>query len=101
MSYESKKMEKIINKSLETKQKEVKIGLSIADHDLQTKIKMIQRFLDKDMRVKVSMQFRGRELTKHDRGKVKFNNIISSVDGKVMTKPTLNGNIMYMWIVPK
>ncbi len=67
---------------------------------MKTKIRSIQKFLDKGIRVKISMKFKGRELSKSDRGKIKFNTIISNISGKIMQKPTLRGNIMQMWAAP-
>lgn len=84
----------------EHKSKEIQISLAIADHDLNTKIKKTQKLLDKGFRIKVSMKFSGREISKSDFGKIKFNKMINAVDGKVMVTPILKGNIMFMWFSP-
>lgn len=46
--------------------KELRLRPNIADHDLQTKIKQIRRFLEKTLQVRVTVQMKGREVTHKD-----------------------------------
>lgn len=41
--------------------KEIKFHINVAEHDYQTKLNHVKAFLDKGHKVKVSLQFRGRE----------------------------------------
>ena len=41
--------------------KEIKFHANVADHDYQTKVNHARKFLEKGHKVKVSLQFRGRE----------------------------------------
>jgi len=46
--------------------KEMKFRPNIADNDLNTKIKQIQKFLNKELQVRITVQMRGREITHKD-----------------------------------
>jgi translation initiation factor IF-3 len=54
---ESKKKQKLV------KVKEIKIRPKIGEHDLNTKIKHSAEFLDEGKRIKLTLMFRGREMT--------------------------------------
>lgn len=41
--------------------KEIKFHVNVADHDYQTKVNHVRKFLDKGHKVKLSLMFRGRE----------------------------------------
>jgi len=49
--------------------KEIRIRPKTEEHDLQVKIRHIQRFLEQNNKVKVTMLFRGREIVYADKGK--------------------------------
>lgn len=53
-------------KVLEVKQ--MRFGLKISDHDLETKMKKVRSFLDAGHKVKITAFFRGRELAHKDLG---------------------------------
>ena len=48
--------------------KQVRLGLKIGEHDLATKLKHARKFLGEGHKVKVSLLFRGREITHPDLG---------------------------------
>lgn len=48
--------------------KEIKMGPNIGDHDLETKVKQIIKFLNNGHKVKTYVQFRGREMAHQDLG---------------------------------
>lgn len=48
--------------------KEVRLGLKIGDHDLDVKLKRARKFLEEGHKVKMSLRFRGREITHPDLG---------------------------------
>ncbi|EQC46208.1 translation initiation factor IF-3, C-terminal domain protein [Bacteriovorax sp. Seq25_V] len=52
---------------------------NIEKHDLDTKLKRAQKFLEDGDKVKFVMQFRGREMAYKDMGKEKFDAIIATV----------------------
>jgi translation initiation factor IF-3 len=53
-------------KTLEVKQ--MRFGLKISDHDLETKMKKVRGFLEAGHKVKITAFFRGRELAHKDLG---------------------------------
>lgn len=68
--YEKSKKEKEAKKKQHIiKIKEVKIRPNIEEHDYTVKLKKIEGFLDKGCKIKVTMMFRGREITHLDIGK--------------------------------
>lgn len=59
--------------------KEVKFRPAIDTHDLHVKMKNVLRFLEQGDKVKMLMQFRGREMAHKHIGLAKFREIIDSV----------------------
>jgi translation initiation factor IF-3 len=56
--------------------KEIKIGLLTEQHDLNIKAQHIHRFLEKGHKVKVTMKFKGRQLSFGPAGLQKMQNLI-------------------------
>lgn len=65
--YEQSKQEKE-KKNSSAKLKEVKFRVKIAEHDYITKLRRAESFLDKGSKVKVQLQFRGREMAHQELG---------------------------------
>lgn len=59
--------------------KEVKFRPGIDIHDLEVKLKRVHKFLEQGDKVKMLMQFRGREMAHKDIGLGKFREIIDGV----------------------
>lgn len=78
--------------------KEVKFRPVTDEHDYQVKLKSIMRFLSDGNKVKVTMRFRGREITHQDLGMDIMNRVISDVGdaGKPENKPRMDGRNMTM-----
>jgi len=57
--YEEKKAKSKQGKTSDVK--EIQLKINIAEHDLQTKLNAIQRFLERGDKVKVSVRLKGRE----------------------------------------
>lgn len=55
--------------------KEIRIRPKTEEHDLQVKLRHIQRFLEQNNKVKITMMFRGREIVYADKGKQIMENI--------------------------
>ncbi|SDF23598.1 translation initiation factor IF-3 [Sporolituus thermophilus] len=94
---EAKKKQKIITV------KEVKIRPNIEDHDFNVKIKHAQRFLEDGDKVKVTIMFRGRELSHPELGKqvlMKMANELKNI-ATVEREPKLEGKNMIMILAPK
>jgi translation initiation factor IF-3 len=63
------------SKSLDIKQ--MRLGLKIGEHDMQTKLGKVEKFLDAGHKVKITVFFRGRELAHKDIGFKLADTIIS------------------------
>jgi len=61
--------------------KEVKLGSRTDDHDVKFKVDHIRRFLSEGMRVKVSVFFRGREITHPEKGKEMLDRAVGAGGG--------------------
>ena len=68
-------------------QKEMQFKLNISDHDMQTKISAIQRFLDKGNKVKVMVRLKGRERDSYDRVQELLNRVCAQVECKQSQLP--------------
>ena len=68
--------------------------LGIGDHDFDTKLKNIQKFLNKGNKVKCVIRFKGRENANKQLGFTVMDRIIETVEADWDTKPSINGNRM-------
>ncbi len=59
--------------------KEVKIGARTAKHDVAFKLKHIRRFVEEGQRVKLSVSFRGREITRPELGRTLLDHMVQEV----------------------
>lgn len=83
--------------------KEVKMGSRTDRHDLIYKVRNIRRFIERGQRVKVSVFFRGREITHPELGRQMLDGVMGQVQdiAKVDIQPRLEGRSMAMLLTPK
>lgn len=83
--------------------KEVVVRPKTDEHDLETKIRHIRRFLEEGNKAKISVRFRGREITHPDRGQEVLDEILKALEGLFVLeqRPNLEGKQMSMLIAPK
>ncbi len=86
-----------------TQVKEAKIRLRTGIHDLNTKIKHINSFLDHGHKTKVILVFRGREMEHAERGKLLMDLIVQGIadHGQVEQPYRIEGRFMVMLLSPK
>lgn len=91
------------NKTKSIENKEIKLGPNTSENDLEYRIKHIIEFLNKGHKVKLSMQFRGREMVYADKGKALMLKIILDISdyGTPDSLPKLEGKKMFANIRPK
>lgn len=101
LRYEKAKREK--GKSRSSQLKEIKLRPLTAEHDVGVKIRNIRKFLGNGNKVRVSMIFRGREISHADIGLNLLQEIIEKIEdvGVVEVPPKLQEKYMSMLIVPK
>ena len=99
----SKKQQSGKKKSKSVQLKEIKLRPHTAEHDLGFKIRNLKKFLEKNARVKVSVIFRGREMSHMDIGLEILQKIADEIEevGSVEQPPTREGWRLTMLIVPK
>jgi translation initiation factor IF-3 len=83
--------------------KEVKLRPMTEEHDFQFKLRHIKRFLTEGNKAKVSLIFRGREITHPELGKEVFKRITEAIMdmGTIEQEPRMEGRSMIMVISPK
>lgn len=102
--YEQTKKQQEAKKKQSTFQvKEIKIRPKTGEHDLNTKLNHIRRFIDKKDKVKVTVIFRGREITLSNRGRELLKFIAESAEefASVEQSPKFEGRSMTMVLAPK
>ena len=102
--YEQQKREKEARKKQKTFDiKEVKLRPGIEDHDFDVKYKNAVRFLEDGDKVKVTIMFRGRELSHPELGEVLLNKMAEQLKEIAVVErvPKLEGKNMIMIVAPK
>ena len=76
---------------------------NIDDHDYETKMKALRKFVDEGYKVKLTVRFRGRELAHPEIGSRLLERIRTETDGeaKVESYPKMEGRQMIMVIAPR
>lgn len=102
--YKKKKKEKENKKNQHlTENKEIRLRTGIGNHDLKFKAKKVREFLNDGNRVKISLKFRGREVTKPEYGKETLNKFFNYIEdlAKIEKEPQLNGLFLDMYVLSK
>lgn len=96
-SQEAKKKQTIIQV------KEVKLRPKTEEHDIQTKLRHIRRFLAQKDKAKVTVIFRGREIAFKDRGERVLQRILEELKDEVVVEmpPKMEGRNLVMVLAPK
>jgi translation initiation factor IF-3 len=102
--YEEKKKQneaKKRQKSVELK--EVKLRPKTDDHDIDFKVKHVRRFLEEGNKVKITVRFRGREITHPETAEKQIRNILEAVTdiGSLEQASRLEGRAMTAIVAPK
>ncbi len=93
---ESKKKQKAVEL------KEIRLSPKIDKHDLEVKAKNANKFIASGDKVKVTLRFRGRELSFINNGKEILNQFVELLENATVEKqPKLEGKSMLMIIAPK
>ena len=83
--------------------KEVKLRPNIEDHDFDVKLKNALRFLEDGDKVKITIMFRGRELSHPELGRVLLDRMAECIRelASIEREPKLEGKNMIMIASPK
>ncbi len=94
---EARKKQKVIDV------KEIRLSPNIDTHDVQVKVKNATKFLKSGNKVKVSIRFRGRELSRQDVAKDIMKDFAEQVSeyGVIEKEPKMEARTMAMFLGPK
>jgi len=100
---QTKKQQEAKKKQVTFQVKEIKIRPKTGEHDLQVKTSHIKKFLGKKDKVKVTVIFRGREISLVDRGRELLKRIADETAeiSVVEQHPRFEGRTMVMMLSPK
>lgn len=100
---QTKKNQEAKKKQATVHLKEVKVRPKTDTHDLETKIRMIRRFLEKKDKVKVSVFFRGREIALSNKGTELLQMIAAETEdvAQVEFSPKFEGRYLFMILAPR
>ena len=100
----SKKAKETKSKQTIVNNREIRLSLMIGIHDLKVKAKKAREFLERGDRVKVSLKFRGREITRQELGRDKleeFFALVSDVSSKQKEPESkANGRFLDLYLLP-
>jgi translation initiation factor IF-3 len=93
---ESKKKQAVVHL------KEIKLRPKTEDHDYEFKVKAVRAFLQEGNKARITIMFRGREITHRDIGQRILQEVVEDVRdcGSVEQQPRLEGRQMFMILSP-
>jgi translation initiation factor IF-3 len=99
---QQKKTQQARKKQAQVQVKEIKVRPKTDEHDYQTKLRHIRRFLEAGDRCKVTVFFRGREIVHKDRGLILLERAMEDTEdiAKVEQPPRFEGRTMNMMLAP-
>ena len=82
--------------------KEVKFRINVDDHDYETKKNHVLRFLAEGDKVKATIFFRGREMSRQNLGRIILERLITDLGDKgiVEFRPRQEGNTLHLILAP-
>ncbi len=100
---QSKKQQEARKKQVQVQLKEVKLRPKTDEHDLQFKIKHVRRFLEEGNKAKITLVFRGREITHMELGQNTMERVATELQdiATIEVRPKMEGRSMYMIVAPK
>lgn len=100
---QSKKLQEARKKQVQVVVKEVKLRPKTDEHDLDFKIKHVRRFLEEGNKAKITVIFRGREITHMNLGQVALDKFVEALKdiAIIEVKPKMEGRSMFIIVAPK
>lgn len=97
---EKKKSQEAKKRQTQIQVKEIKFRPHTDDHDLQTKVKHIRRFIEEGDRCKVTVFFRGREMAHKDRGQIVLDRVVEMLAdvAKIEQASRVEGRTMFLML---
>lgn len=100
---QTKKKQEAKRKQKSTQIKEIKVRPKTDDHDLETKVRHIKKFIGKNDKVKVTLVFRGREFMLRDQANAVLEKIVAMTEAfaAVEQAPRFEGRFITMLLGPR
>lgn len=100
---QSKKLQEAKKKQVQVQLKEVKLRPKTDEHDLLFKIKHVRRFLEEGNKAKITLVFRGREITHMEYGQRALDRFAHDLEDVAIieVRPKMEGRSMFMIVAPK
>jgi translation initiation factor IF-3 len=100
---EKKKQAEAKKRQSQVEIKEIKLRPKTDDHDVEFKTKHVRRFLDEGDKVKITVRFRGREITHPETARRQIDIIVDNIGdlGYVEQQPRMDGRTMTALIAPR
>ena len=99
---EKKKASEAKKKQVVVHLKEVKLRPKSEDHDYDFKVRNVKRFLEEGNKARVTIMFRGREITHRELGQALLDDVVKDVKdvGIIEQPPRMEGRQMFMILAP-
>jgi translation initiation factor IF-3 len=100
---QSKRQQEARKKQVQIQLKEIKLRPKTDDHDILFKIKHARRFLEEGNKAKITVVFRGREITHNELGLQALERFTTELEDicTVEVRPKMEGRNMYIIVAPK
>jgi translation initiation factor IF-3 len=100
---QSKRQQEARKKQVQIQLKEIKLRPKTDDHDILFKIKHARRFLEEGNKAKITVVFRGREITHNELGLHALERFTADLEDicVVEVRPKMEGRNMYIIVAPK
>jgi len=99
---EKKKANEAKKKQVVVKVKEIKLRPKTEDHDYETKVRHVKEFLEEGNKAKITIMFRGREITHREIGTRVLDDVVQDLKEVAVVEqtPRLEGKQMFMILAP-
>ncbi len=101
---QQQKAAKARKKNREQELKEVRLTMFMGEGDVKARLNRVERFLKDNNKVRLTLQFRGRQITKKQFAYELFDRVIEEMQekelGKVEIKPKIQGRKMIAQLTP-
>jgi len=96
-AHEAKRKQKVISI------KEIKLRPMIGEHDLEIKLRNVMNFLKEGDKVKITLRFRGREMSHQEIGMALLERVQASLadNARIESPPRVEGRQVVMTVAPK
>src|SRR5690349_18739229 len=100
---EKKKQAEAKKRQVQVGLKEIKLRPKTDDHDLDVKVKYIRRFIEEGNKVKVSVRFRGREITHPETAQRQLDIIVKAIDDVAVVEMSsrMEARTLTLLVAPK